>query len=283
MQDTEVRRAVAAAKSIASALGLTAADAIVLHNSNNLAVRLLPCDVFARIAPEARNPAAFEIELAQRLAAAQSPVAALEPRVAPRPYERDGFVVSLWTYYPAVLAPLAARDYAAALARLHAGLRQIDMERPRFTYRVAEAHKILADRARSPALSEDDRTLLLDALNGHAQAIANRGAPEQLLHGEPHPGNVLGAAEGPVFIDLETCCRGPVEFDLAHVPEDVAAYYSAADAELLGECRALVLAMVAAWRWDAADEFPNGRQWGHTFVSALRAGPPWPTLDAMTR
>ena len=22
---------------------------------------------------------------------------------------------------------------------------------------------------------------------------------------------------GPLFIDLETCCRGPVEFDLAHV------------------------------------------------------------------
>ena len=166
---------------------------------------------------------------------------------------------------------------------LHAGLRQLDMERPRFTYRVAGAHKIQADRARSPALSEDDRTLLLDALNGHAQAIANRGAPEQLLHGEPHPGNVLGAARGRCSSIWKLAAGVRWNSILAHVPEDVAAYYPAADAELLGECRALVLAMVAAWRWDAADEFPNGRQWGHTFVSALRAGPPWPTLDAMTR
>ena len=42
MQASEVSRAVAAAMSIASALGLTVDDAIVLHNSNKLALRLLP-------------------------------------------------------------------------------------------------------------------------------------------------------------------------------------------------------------------------------------------------
>src|SRR4029077_12321497 len=47
----EVPRAVAAAMSIASALGLTVDDAVVLQNSNKLTVRLLPCDVLARIAP----------------------------------------------------------------------------------------------------------------------------------------------------------------------------------------------------------------------------------------
>jgi Ser/Thr protein kinase RdoA (MazF antagonist) len=62
---------------------------------------------------------------------------------------------------------------------------------------------------------------------------------EQLLHGEPHPGNVLGTKTGLLFIDLETCCRGPVEFDPAHVPEDVSKRYAGADADLLGECRVL--------------------------------------------
>jgi hypothetical protein len=47
---SDVRRAVAAAMSTASALDLAVGDAIVLHNSNKLAVRLLPCDVFARVA-----------------------------------------------------------------------------------------------------------------------------------------------------------------------------------------------------------------------------------------
>ncbi|WP_330237514.1 hypothetical protein [Streptomyces sp. NBC_00525] len=39
--------------------------------------------------------ARFEIELAQRLAEAGSPVCPLEPRA----YPRDGFAVTLWIYY----------------------------------------------------------------------------------------------------------------------------------------------------------------------------------------
>jgi hypothetical protein len=39
--------------------------------------------------------------------------------------------------------------------------------------------------------------------------------------------------------------------------------------------------MVAAWRWDARDQFPNGPRVGRELVSTLRKGPPWPTLDAM--
>jgi hypothetical protein len=59
--------------------------------------------------------------------------------------------------------------------------------------------------------------------------------------------------------------------------------YPQANHELLDDCRQLVLAMVAAWRWRIGDDFPNRRLWGQQFLQALRAGPPWPTLDAMTR
>jgi hypothetical protein len=67
------------------------------------------------------------------------------------------------------------------------------------------------------------------------------------------------------------------------VPEAVIGYYPEVDQELLGECRALVLAMVAAWRWDAADQFPNGRQWARHLIRILRNGAPWPSLDAMAQ
>ena len=63
----EISRAVAAARSIASSSGLTADDAIVLHDSNKLALRLLPCDVFARVAPGGQEVAQFEVDFAQRL------------------------------------------------------------------------------------------------------------------------------------------------------------------------------------------------------------------------
>ena len=64
MQPSEVQRALAAAMSTASALGLAVDDAIVLHDSNTLTARLLPCDIVARVAPIAHQVAQFEIELA---------------------------------------------------------------------------------------------------------------------------------------------------------------------------------------------------------------------------
>jgi hypothetical protein len=284
MHAAEVPRAVAAARTTASALGLTVDDAVVLHDSNKLAVRLLPCEVLARVAHEAHQVAEFEVELAQWLANTESPVAALEPRVEPRVYERDGFVVTLWTYYePVPPREVAPADYAQALERLHAGMRTLEVTTPHFTDRVAEAQRLVASRDLTPALADADGELLADTLRSRRRAISDRGAAEQLLHGEPHPGNVLSTRDGLLFIDLETCCRGPVEFDLAHVPEEVSERYRDADQELLGECRNLVLAMVAAWRWDPDDQFPDGQRAARVLLSALREGPPWPSLDVVMR
>jgi len=284
MQASEVSRAVAAAMSAASALGLTVDDAIVLHDSNRLALRLLPCDVLARVAHVAHQVAQFEVELAQRLAETESPVAALEPRVEPRACERDGFVVTLWTYCePVTPREVSPAGYANALERLHAGMRKLDVTTPHFTDRVAEAQQLVASRDHTPALADADRELLSNTLRSRRRAIRDRGAAEQLLHGEPHPGNVLSTKNGLLFIDLETCCRGPVEFDLAHVPEEVSDRYPDADQELLRECRILVLAMVAAWRWDRGDQLPNRQRAARELVSALRKGPPWPALDIVMR
>jgi Ser/Thr protein kinase RdoA (MazF antagonist) len=263
---------VAAARSIASALGLTADDAIILQDSNRLTLRLLPGDVLARVAPAAHQVAQFEIELAQRLAGSGSPVAALEPRVEPRVYERDGFAVTLWTYYePVSPHEVSPASYARALERLHAGLRTLEIPAPHFTDRVEQAQQLVASRDRTPALADADRELLGGALRSLRRVTGGRGAAEQLLHGEPHPGNVLSTKNGLLFIDLETCCRGPVEFDLAHAPEEVSAHYPGLSPDLLRECRILVLAMITAWRWDRDDQLPNGRQLGAEWLSQLRA------------
>ena len=80
MQSSVVPHAVTAAMSIASSLDLTVDDAIVLHNSNKLALRLLPCDVLARVAPRRTQVAQFEVDLAH--AARRSP-AALWPLSSP--------------------------------------------------------------------------------------------------------------------------------------------------------------------------------------------------------
>jgi Ser/Thr protein kinase RdoA (MazF antagonist) len=269
--------------SIGSALDLAVDDTRVVHSSNKLALRLLPADVFARVAHVGQEVAQLEVELALRLAETGSPVAALEPRVEPRVYVRDGFAVTLWTYYESLPPPHVASDYARALERLHAGMRKLDVTTPHFTDRVAEAQELVASPERTPALADADRELLGYTLRSLRRAIGDRGAAEQLLHGEPHPGNVLHTKNGLRFIDLETCCRGPVEFDLAHVPDEVSDRYPDADQNLLRDCRILVLAMVAAWRWDPGDQLPDGQRAGRDLVNALRGGPPYPALDAVMR
>jgi Ser/Thr protein kinase RdoA (MazF antagonist) len=261
-----------AAMAIASSLDLTVDDAIVLQDSNRLTVRLLPCDVLARVAPVAHQVSQFEVDLAQRLAESGCPVAVLEPRVEPRVYERDGFVVTLWTYYePAASREVSPAGYASALGRLHAGMRKVDISAPHFTDRVEQAQQLVASRDRTPALAEADRELLGDTLRSLRRVIGDRGAAEQLLHGEPHPGNLLTTKNGLLFIDLETCCRGPVEFDLAHAPEEVSEHNPDVNQDLLRECRILVLAMITTWRWDRGDQLPNGRQLAAQWLSQIRA------------
>ena len=270
MEASELSRAIAGATSTVSSLGLAVDDSIVLHNSNKLTLRLLPCDVVARVAPAAHQVAQFEVDLAQQLLALGCPVAALEPRVEPRVYARDDFVITLWTYYEPVVSQISPVDYANALERLHAGMRTLDVPTPHFTDRVDEAEQLVANRDQTPALADADRELLRDTLRSVRRAIGGRDSAEQLLHGEPHPGNVLTTKNGLLLIDLETCCRGPVEFDLAHAPEDVSDQYPGVDQDLLRECRIVVLAMITAWRWDRTDQFPNGRRLAAEWLDQLR-------------
>ena len=275
--------AVAAGVAVAVACGLHVDEALVVNDSNRLALRLRPCDALARVAPRARrNGAEFEVEIARRLANSGAPVAILDPRVEPRVYDRDDFAVTLWTYYEAVPPhDIAPDEYANALEQLHARMRRagprVDSI-PHFTDRVDEAQRLVDDATSQPWIAGTDRELLAATLRQMRSIILDRGAPEQLLHGEPHPGNVLRSRDRLLFVDLETCCRGPVEFDIAHAtinagrpPTDVAAYYPGADQSVVYACWILMLAMAAAWRCEPGDDLPNGRAMAMTWIRQLRA------------
>ncbi|MDG4791181.1 aminoglycoside phosphotransferase family protein [Micromonospora sp. WMMD1102] len=268
MQAYEAQRATQAAMSIASSLGLTAHYAAVLHNSNKLTLRLQPCDVLARVAPAAHQCAQLEVDIAQQLSEGGSPVAALK---APEVFVRDDYVVTLWTYYETVTPQaIPPADYARTLERLHAGMRRVELPTPHFTDRVSEAQTLVADHDRTPKLAGADRVFLAGTLDRLRGAVSDSGRPEQLLHGEPHPGNLLSTPTGPLFVDFETCCRGPIEFDLAHAPDEVGDQYPGVDHHLLRDCRTLVLAMITTWRWDRDDQFPDGHRLGIEWLGGLR-------------
>jgi hypothetical protein len=282
MQGASLSAAIEAAISAARALGLRAEDAVVLHDSNRAALRLLPCDTLARVATGPhRAGMRFEANVARRLASTDAPVAGLDPRVGPDVYEQGEFAVSFWTFFETNPEPLPPEASATALHQLHVAFRTLDIPAPHFTDRVAEAQRIVDAPNLSPALGGEDRMLLRDSLRKLTLLIRQRTTAEQLLHGEPHPGNLLNTADGPLFIDLETCCRGPVEFDIAHADDTVALHYPNADQTTVALCRALKLAMVAAWRWDKDDLFPNGHAMGRDLVNQLREAAALHNLDAM--
>src|SRR3954452_1766735 len=123
VEDRLIARATAAASSLAEAADLQVNEAVVIQNSNPLALRLLPCDTFARTALVGEEVAAFEVRMAEGLAALAAPVASLDPRVEPRVYESDGFAVTFWSYYDPDTDLGSPADYADALHRVHAAMR----------------------------------------------------------------------------------------------------------------------------------------------------------------
>jgi hypothetical protein len=274
MQASEATAAIAAAMSTASALDLVVDNATVLNDSNRLVLRLMPCDVVARVA-RVGHPfnVRLEVEVVRRLAGTGAAVAVTDPRVAPRVYERDGFAVTLWTHYEPVASPeLPPRDYASMLEGLRAAMRKFDVAAPHFMDRVGETQNDVARRAVTPDLSDADRNMIAGTLRRLKRSIDERAAGEQLLHGEPHPWNVLSTKHGLLLTDFENAARGPIEYDLAWVPEAVSECYPGTDRELINDCRGLMLAIVATWRFRWDDEHPSGRRSGIEFLSALREG-----------
>ncbi len=251
--------------------GLAAEEAVLLSSSNKIILRVRPSDVVARVAPVGQMDGGFELAVAGRLASAGGPVVAPDPRLPPVVHQRDGFVLTLGSYAAPSAGEPSAPDYARALQDLHRGLRAVDITAPHATDRVAEAHRLVTDPVRSPALGDADRELLTSTLTELEGVLRGPGVDEQLLHGEPHPGNLVATTDGPLFLDLETCCRGPVEFDLAHAPPEVAVHYRDADPQRLRHCRLLVLAMITAWRWDRDDQYPDGTALGRLWADQLRA------------
>jgi len=98
-----------------------------------------------------------------------------------------------------------------------------------------------------------------------------RGNAEQPLHGEPHSANLLATPAGLRWIDLEGVCTGPLEWDLAFLPDEAIALFPAVDFEMLRLIRTLNSARVATWCW-AGWEFEEMRWHARHHLEQVRTG-----------
>jgi Ser/Thr protein kinase RdoA (MazF antagonist) len=267
-----VRADIAAAVEVAEAFGVMSTDPELLQETNNTVVWLRPGAVVAKVAtrPDARNDLRLEHAIALELVAVGGEIAAPFPATVPVAHEETGFVVTLWERLDGVdRAHVNAGDLLQSLGRLHDALAATTHPLPSFRSSLMRARSALDDDWSTTAIQPDDRTFLRDAFDDGLSVLAGTAASEHRLHGEPHDGNRLVTAAGLRWIDFESSCVGPLEWDLAFQPPEVAAHLVDIDHGLLTLLRRLNSARVATWCL-AQSRFPGMRRHGELHLALLR-------------
>jgi predicted trehalose synthase len=240
-----------AAVTIGREFGLIVERAVILADSNNVVVWLAPSPVVAKVGTGHHRSLRLELRIARHLVAQRAPVVAPAAELPQEVHHLAGFEVTFWHYHADDHAVDAdPRKLGEALFRVHEALETFSGQLPSFEVELDQVRDVLAGSGQSPALDEADRRLLLDALNQFRAELDSYGAGWYALHGSPHRSNVLVVGGAPLFIDFETACRGPIEWDLAHLDPEVAVGYPVdCDDRVRASCAALVSVKTAAWCW----------------------------------
>jgi phosphotransferase family enzyme len=243
-----VQTAISIAVDVARDHGLAVAEAIPLRSTNNAVTWLRPADVVAKVSREAHSRLLTELQVAQELVALGAPVVSPASEVPAVVHRCSGFEMTFWRYHAQLgTAEIPPDRVALALTGLHASLSRLSpslkSSLPSYEQELRVVRSLLADRAALSALDPVDRDLLMTTFD-RLQARLDELAPADrfvVLHGSPHSYNVLLANNEPAFIDFETTCLGPLEWDVAHLDSRAAPFFTASiHAELLWLCQSMV-------------------------------------------
>jgi aminoglycoside phosphotransferase (APT) family kinase protein len=254
--------AIEAAVKVATEFGVQVKEPVSLRSTNNTVVWLRPAMIVAKVGVGHHRRLANELGVALELTGLGGPAPAPASEIPQLVHRCDGFEITFWRYYPQPPggATISSRQLARALRRLHASLGAISpgmrARLPSFLEELGAVRVLLTDASRLELLSEDDRLLLLHAFDRLAAELQTtvRSGVQRVIHGSPHRRNVLLADGEPRFIDFETVCVGPIEWDLAHLGKEVALDYGEAlNRPLERACRDMASVKTAAWCWRGAN------------------------------
>ncbi|HLI67701.1 MAG TPA: phosphotransferase [Caulobacteraceae bacterium] len=268
-------RDVASAKALARHLGLCEIQPVVLKLAHHTTLRLAPLPIVARVQssepPDAAMAAmAREVAVARTLADAGAPVIAPTRDPPAGPHTVGHAVISLWTFAEHRPATDADEVTAAeALRAVHAALAHV-AGLPPFIDALDRCAAVLADRAAMHALTEADRAFL-EARQQALRAGLDGAGPSVALHGDTHAGNVLMTADGPLWGDLESACRGPLEWDLVQLSPVARRLFEPYDRALLRRLSELRSVNVAVWCWADADRSRDVRAAGEHHLARVKA------------
>ena len=260
-------RAREAALSAARDQGLNPTEPAILHDLFSVVVHLPPEPVVTRIPtvlPPGTDPREIsarqqrELDVAQWLHDQGTPVIPPSPLVPREPVQREGFSVTFWQYVEE--APNTEPDYAANAAHtpaLHRALRHYPGDLG--FLEAADAASLTSELTRlhqHPDLLDPDdleraqkEWQLLEPLATSRERFeqAFPDTPLQPVHGDSPPANIFTSTHGPLYADFELISLGPIEWDLAGLPDElVQAYNRSARDQGMREADPDVLAFVNA-------------------------------------
>lgn len=205
--------------------------------------------------PAITNASKLELSVARHLLGQNAPAVGPASDLPQMVHENDGFEMTFWRYEPTDGSEPSSGSTAAALSELHQALCTYAGTLPSCEGELAAVSDVLADRHRAPALPDRGRRQVLQRALGDLTTELRQLIPSKApIHGSPHSGNQIARTGSVLFLDFETTCLGPLEWDLAHVNDDVAHDYPAeVDPRVLAVCRGLVSAKTATWCWAKYD------------------------------
>jgi aminoglycoside phosphotransferase (APT) family kinase protein len=249
-----------AATSAAAKAGLGVVTPHMLHLGDHTTVRLAPWPIVARIASGtsfdvSREKLTRELAIACHLASRGAPTVRPTTTPAPGPYLEDDCAITLWEFVDGRAVSTEADEIAAAasLQLVHRALADVDLHLPSFTTKVDSCETILTNSAEAPKLSIGDRLFLRRLYATLREALNVRQDTWQPLHGDAHLGNVLLAESGPIWMDLEAACLGPIEWDVVNLPVASWSRFSGIDAALMHLFADVRSFCVAVWCWAKFD------------------------------
>lgn len=262
-----------AALEVARDHGIEAADPVVLQETNNLVAWLRPHEVVVKVGRRPGRDQALRLEhrVCTVLAARGMPVVRPIEGIAPVRHEVTGFTVTLWRRVrsdpDAMLDP---RLVGRSLQAVEDALEVSALELPDFREELARAERALENDVAMAAMERSELAFLRDAWCDLRRGLASvEGIRFHALHGEPHDTNYLATAEGICWLDFESVCRGPLEWDLAFLPEEALSAFSGFHEELLALLRVVNAARLATWCWVA--RVPDMRRYGEHQLDLVRA------------
>jgi hypothetical protein len=271
-------RACEAALSVVAELGVAGERAVVLEDWNNTIVWVAGTAIVAKVGTSHFRDAALEslereLAVSAYLAERGAPVVRPTEEVPAGPHRWRDLIVTLWRFVErAQGAELRPAAVASALKAVHEAMVGFEGGLPRFDVALDDAAGLLRPE-RSPQLQAADREFLLRVVGELRAALPRLGAESRPLHGSPHEANWLISRDGPLLLDFETACLGPLEWDLTALGDDAIDLFPDADHELLGSLRRMRSVCVAAKCWVAPDRALEVREAARVHVKLLRGEP----------